>query len=67
MEFACILKLAFMAALVRFSSQSNLGLYFKNRFPGTLNRISLSPSALSISSILNDIVDFMIFHSLRIQ
>ena len=64
MEFACILKLAFMAALVRLSSQTGGGLYFRNRFPCTLNRISFSPLALSISSI-NDIVDFMIFHCLR--
>ena len=64
MEFACILKLAFMAALVRPSSQTGGGLYFRNRFPCTLNRISFSPLALSISSI-NDIVDFMIFHCLR--
>ena len=52
MEFACILKLAFMAALVRLSSQTGGGLYFRNRFPCTLNRISLNPLALSISSIL---------------
>ena len=52
MEFACILKLAFMAALVRLSSQTGGGLYFRNRFPCTLNRISFSPLALSISSIL---------------
>ena len=57
MEFACILKLAFMAALVRLSSQTNArgkgrGLYFKNRFPCTLNRVSLSPLALSLSSNL---------------
>ena len=57
MEFACILKLAFMAALVRLSSQDLVsGLYFKNRFPCTLNRISLTPLALTI--------DFD-FHSLR--
>ena len=41
MEFRCILKLAFMVALVRLSSQK--GLYFKNHFPCTLIRISLSP------------------------
>ena len=60
MEFACILKLAFMAALVRLSSQQTLepGLYFKNRFPCTLNPISLTPSALTID------FDFD-FHSLR--
>ena len=51
MEFACILKIAFMAALVMLSSQQ-MGLYFKNHFPCTLNRISLSPLALSISSLL---------------
>ena len=49
MEFACSLKLAFMAALVRLSSQDIVpGLYFKNRFPCTLNRISLTPLALTI-------------------
>ena len=60
MEFACILKLAFMAALVRLSSQQAFvpGLYFKNRFPCTLNPISLTPLALTID------FDFD-FHSLR--
>ena len=60
MEFACILKLAFMAALVRLSSQQTFvpGLYFKNRFPCTLNPISLTPLALTID------FDFD-FHSLR--
>ena len=59
MEFACILKLAFMATLVRLSSQDiNPGLYFKNRFPCTLNRISLTPLALTID------FDFD-FHCLR--
>ena len=52
MEFACILKLAFMAALVRLSSQEDGGLYFKNRFRCTLNGISFRPLALSISPIL---------------
>ena len=59
MEFACIVKLAFMAALVRLSSQDIIpGLYFKNRFPCTLNHISLTPLALTID------FDFD-FHCLR--